>query len=169
MRFLLLSLLLVPVSAFAHGEAPSLEAEVGEYLIDIGYTDLAAKTDVEFDIDLFLAGPPIAYAEFASVEVRFSSNGAELATATVPNDGVHVPVVTVNFPAPGGYDMDVRYLDAAGSLIVARTFYVEIPGTAGVLTREGLQGLSYVIAGVLLAASLGVGGYSLLKRYKYLK
>lgn len=165
MRLLLLSLLLVPSMAAAHGDAPSLEAEVGEYMIDIGYTpDLAPGEKIEFDIDLFTADP-IDYADFASVDVRVTRDGAEIVSGSVENDSVNIPVFHVTFPDAGGYDMDVRYLDERDRLIVARTFHLEVPGTAGVLLREGSSMATYVIAGGLLALSVATGGVALWERF----
>jgi len=167
MRILLLSFLLSPVAAFAHGDAPSLEADVGEYLIDIGYTpDLAPGTEIEFDIDLFRAGPPVDYADFASVDVRVTKDGTEVVAGSVENDAVNIPTFHVTFPESGGYDIDIRYLDARDVLIVARTFHVEVPTPTGVIVRGGVETLHYVIAAMLFALSLGIGGYSLWERFK---
>jgi hypothetical protein len=165
MRFLALSLVLVPFVAFAHGDAPSLEAEVGGYLIDIGYTPaLAAGEDIEFDIDLFTADP-IEYADFASVDVRVAKDGAELTTASVENDDVNIPVFRVTLPEPGGYDMDVRFLDEHDRLIAARTFHLQVPNDAQAFVRGGLEMAHYVIAAGLFALSLGIGGYALWERF----
>jgi hypothetical protein len=166
MRSLLLVLALLPLSVSAHGDAPSLEAEVGEYMIDIGYApDLAPGEKIEFDIDLFTANP-IDYADFASVDVRVTRDGAEIVSGSVENDSVNVPVFHVTFPDAGGYDMDVRYLDGQDRLIVARTFHLEVPGAAGVMLREGSSMAAYVIAGGLLALSIGIGGFALWERFK---
>lgn len=166
MRLLALSLLLVPCMASAHGDAPSLEAEVGGYLIDIGYEPaLSAGTPVKFDFDAFRVGPPIEYAHFASVDVRLTRNGAEIAAASVENDAVNVPTFTATFPEPGGYDMDVRYLDASGTLIVARTFHLEVPGAARAMVRDGLRTFHYALAAGLFALSAGIGGYALWERF----
>lgn len=164
MRLLLLSLLLSPVSALAHGDAPSLEAEEGNYLIDIGYEDLRANDDIEFDIDLFTADP-IDYADFTTAFIRVTRDGTELVSGAVENDQVHIPVFTVNFPEPGGYDMDVRYLNADDSLIVAHTFHLEVPGTSTVMLRDADNALHYVIATGLFALSFGIAGYSIWQRY----
>ncbi len=165
MRFLLL-LLLLPLLTFAHGDSPSLEAEVGKYLIDIGYEALSPGEPVTFDLDLYETEPSMTYAAFASVDVRVSREGAEIQAGSVENDGVHVPVFTVLFPEPGGYDVDVRYLDADAALIVARTFHLEVPSASRAILREGFMSLSYVIAALLLALSLGIGGYSLWEKYR---
>ena len=165
MRTLLLSLLLVPVSALAHGDSPSLEAEVGDYFIDIGHEDLAPRTDVEFGLDLFTKDP-IEYAEFASVDVRVTKDGAELKAQSLENDGVNIPVFVMNFPEPGAYDMDVRFLDASDRLLVARTFRLEIP-TAGIaLTRQGVEWLHYAIAAGLFALSAGILAVSTWQRFR---
>lgn len=165
MRILLLSLLLTPFSAFAHGDAPSLEATVGGYMIDIGYTpELAPNEDIEFDVDLFTA-EPVEYADFASADLRVTRNGKEIVAGSVENDKVHIPTFTVNFPEAGGYDMDVRYLNADGSLIVARTFHLEVPGGAAVGMRNAEDMLHYVLAAGLFALSIGIAGYSLWQRF----
>ena len=165
MRTLLLSLLLlVPVAGSAHGDSPSLEAEVGEYFIDIGHEELRPNDDIEFGIDLF-AGDPIDYADFASVDVRVTKDGAELVSGTVENDAVNIPVFTVNFPEAGGYDMDVRYLDANDALIVARTFHLEVPSSGAAMLRDGFVTLHYVIAAGLFALSAGIAGYALWQRF----
>lgn len=161
---LTIALLVTPFVAFAHGDSPSLEAETAGYLIDIGHEELAANDDIEFDIDLFTADP-IDYADFASVDVRVTKNGAEIVAGAVENDGVHIPVFTVNFPEPGGYDIDVRYLNADDSLIVARTFHVDVPVGSRVLLREGFELLHYVLAAGLFALSAGIGGYALWQRF----
>jgi hypothetical protein len=165
---LLASVLLAVVfasSVSAHGDAPSLEAEVGEYMIDIGYTpELAPNTEIEFDIDLFTK-EPIDYADFASVDLRFSKDGTELATASVENDKVHIPTYVMTFPEPGGYDIDVRYLNDAGTLIVARTFHVEVPTGSRAMLRDGFVVFHYVLAAGLFALSIGIACYSLWQRF----
>lgn len=166
MRILLLVLLLSPLTALAHGDSPSLEAEVGEYLIDIGYApDLEPGREIEFDIDLFRAGPPVEYADFASVDVRVTKDGAEIVAGSVENDAVNIPTFHVTFPESGGYDIDIRYLDAADALIAARTFHVEVPTPTGALVRGGVETLHYAVAAGLFALSFGIGGYSLWQRF----
>lgn len=171
MRFLLtfpslLLLLFSASSASAHGDAPSLEAEVGEYFIDIGYGDLAPGRETEFDIDLLLIGPPVEYADFASVDVRVTKDGTEIVAGSVENDDVHIPTFAVTFPDAGGYDIDVRFLDEQEQLIVARTFHLEVPPASVAALRGGLETLHYVIAAGLLALSIGIAGYSVWQRYK---
>jgi hypothetical protein len=165
MRSLLLVLALLPLSVSAHGDAPSLEADVGDYMIDIGYTpELEAGTEIEFDIDLFTK-EPIDYADFASVDVRVTKDGAEVVAGSVENDQVNIPTFRVTFPETGGYDMDIRYLDEQDRLIVARTFHLEVPNDAQVFVRGGLETAHYVIAAGLFALSLGIGGYALWERF----
>lgn len=161
---LLVSGLFVASSAFAHGDSPSLEAEDAGYLIDIGHEPLAPGTDIEFDVDLFTADP-IEYADFASAFIRVTRNGTEIVSGAVKNDGEHVPVFTVNFPDPGGYDIDVRYLNTDDSLIVARTFHVDVPHSSNVMLRDGFVMLHYAIATGLFALSIGIAGYSLWQRF----
>lgn len=161
---LLASGLFVVPFASAHGDSPSLEAETAGYLIDIGHEPLAPNNDIEFDIDLFTADP-IEYADFASAFIRVTKDGAEIVSGAVENDRVHIPVFTVNFPEAGGYDIDVRYLHADDSLIVARTFHVEVPGTSTVALRDAENMLHYVLAAGLFALSIGIAGYSLWQRF----
>ncbi len=153
-------------SVSAHGDAPSLEVEVGEYFIDIGYDDLAPGRETEFDIDLLLIGPPVDYADFASVDVRVTKEGTEIVAGSVENDAVHIPTFVVTFPEPGGYDIDVRFLDVQDELMVARTFHVEVPEASVAALRGGLETLHYAIAAGLLALSIGIAGYSVWQRYK---
>lgn len=160
---LLVSGLLVSTS-FAHGDSPSLEAEEGRYLIDIGHEELAANDDIEFDFDLFDA-ETLDFADFASVDVRVTRDGAELTSGSIENDAVHIPVMTVNFPEPGGYDIDVRYLDASDALLAAHTFHVEVPGTSAVMLRDGETALHYAVAIGLFTLSLGIGGHALWQRF----
>lgn len=162
-RFFLFVLLATPSLAFAHGDAPSLEAEVGGYLIDIGYDDLEAGTPVEFDADLY-TNEPLAYADFATFEYRVTRDGQEIAAGAIDNDE-RVPTFDVTFPEPGGYDMDVRFLDDAGQLIVPRTFHLEIPGSGTVMLRNADDALHYVLAGGLFALSFGIAGYALWQKY----
>lgn len=152
-------------SVSAHGDSPSLEAEVGDYFIDIGHEELAPRTDIEFGLDLFTKDP-IEYADFASVDVRVTKEGAELKAQSLENDGVHIPVFVMNFPEPGAYDMDVRFLDAQDTLIVARTFRLEVPTSAVALTRQGVEWLHYAIATGLFALSAGILGVSLWQRFR---
>lgn len=165
MRILpLFVLLLAPFAALAHGDSPSLEAEVGGYLIDIGYGELEAGTPVEFDLDLYTSDP-IAYADFARVDLRVTRDGAEIAAGAVENEQERVPAYAVTFPEPGGYDIDVRYLDDADALIVARTFHVEVPDDGTLMLRDAENTLHYVLATGLFALSFGIAGYSLWQRY----
>lgn len=157
-------ILVGPGFVAAHGDAPSLEATVGKYIIDIGYDDLRAGRDMEFDIDLFTSNP-ITYADFASVDVRVTRSGALVVEGSVENDKVHVPVFTVNFPEAGGYDIDVRYLDEADALIVARTFHVEVPGSSYAFFSNITDTLRYVLAACLFLVSFGAGGYALWQHY----
>lgn len=166
MRLLIFPLLLFPFLAFAHGDSPSLEAEVGEYFIDIGYEALQTDEPVMLNIDLYKNVPSLTYAAFASVELRVTRDGAEVIAGSVQNDGMHVPVFEVSFPKPGGYDMDVRFLDGAGALIVARTFHLDVPSDSYVMLRDGFVSLHYVIAALLFALSLGIGCYSVWERFR---
>lgn len=153
--------------ASAHGDTSSLEAEVGEYLIDIGYEPaLEAGVPIAFDADLFLAGPPLEYADFARVDIRVTKDGGEIVTHSVENEEQHIPAFTVTFPEAGDYDMDVRYLDANDVLLAARTFRLEVLTGSMVSLRSGLEALHYVIAAGLFALSIGIAGYSLWQRYR---
>lgn len=167
MKLLLLALLALPLAVSAHGGGtPTLEAEVGEYLIDIGYDRLAvAGEEITFDLDLFTAGPPIDYATFATVELRVTKNGSEIFNGAVPNEEAQVPTMSVIFPESGGYDLDVRYENEASELIVGHTFHLEVQPPAAGTALRALQGMHYTIAGGLFALSLGIGGYSLWKRF----
>lgn len=168
MRFvpLALSVLLMPIVTVAHGDRPSLEAEVGAYLIDIGYDDLAPNEDVVFDIDLYNSGPPLTYADFAGVDLRVTRQGAEIATLSVENGDAYAPTFTLRFPEPGGYDIDVRFVDANEKLIAAHTFHLEVPTGGTLMLQDGMEWLRYAVAGILLVLSLGTGGYALWGRFK---
>ncbi len=164
MRLLLLSLLLSPVAALAHGDSPSLEAETGPYLIDIGYDVLAAGAETEFNLDLFHRDT-LDFADFATVEMRVSQNGAVLTAGETDNDRVNIPVMLVHFPEAGGYDMDVRYVDEEKKLIAAHTFHLEVPGSSAATMLKAEETLHYVIAAGLFALSAGIAGYALWQRY----
>ncbi len=134
-------------------------------MIDIGYVpELEPDTEIEFDIDLFTK-EPIDYADFASVDVRVTKDGAEVVAGSVENDQVNIPVFHVMFPDAGGYDMDIRYLDEHDELIVARTFHLEVPGAARVMLRDGEDMLHYVFAAGLFALSIGIAGFALWERF----
>ncbi len=160
--FLLGSILLLPLGAFAHVTGVSFEDTVAPYTMDIGYSTPAPETGqtVLFDFRLRTADNPDV--PFADVWVRIASEtGVTVFGSGIgksPFGGARMSYV---FPGPGTYTISTRYEDTNKPLAETSFQMIVVP----VLTaRQWYKGpLPYVAAAGLLVLA---GGAFLLWRKK---
>jgi len=153
--------LVAPFFAYAHGTGESLEAEVGEYLIDIGYDPPTIESDdpVVFD---FILKQGEAEAEFDSVWVRIYSKEREVVFAGGLDRGeAGRTVLTYAFPRGGEYSLSARF-QKNGAALAEQEFPIAVvsPRESGVSRRDTLLVACSFAGGALLVA-----GYSFRKRF----
>jgi hypothetical protein len=118
-------LLLAAVPASAHLVGASIEKQIGDYLVDVGYNVLQPEPgqDIVFDLSLIRnAGrPDWEFADFNEVtlDARKENAAADLprksSTLQVPSPAY----ITYRFPEKGTYQLHVRFLHAG--VVVAET------------------------------------------------
>ncbi|OGZ95063.1 MAG: hypothetical protein A3I44_01650 [Candidatus Sungbacteria bacterium RIFCSPLOWO2_02_FULL_51_17] len=104
---------LIAIPAFGHSGGASIEKTVGEYIIDIGYseTDLRAGTPLRFDLQLLSASSTTNVISVDDVWVRIR----RVRDNVYPLVGrFHMPALgpagmTYEFSEPGEYSMTVRF------------------------------------------------------------
>ncbi len=150
----LVSLFLVPIGASAHGDRPSFERAVGEYLIDVGFDREGFRPgeEVTFDLDLYTTGDHPEFVSYDSIDVRISKGDELLFEHTVQNDPVYIPSFTYTFPEEGSYQMTVAYVQS-GAVKVETTFDAAVAPMAGAVARTS-NVLTAIAAIVIVALSL---------------
>lgn len=153
--FLFFSLLFVPVS-FAHTGGLSLERQVKDMLIDIGFgkdmpTVGSAPT---YSFDLFNIGNPNAYAfePFSKVHVRIFKDRQELLNRTLENNGLNVPFLSFQYKEAGDYSMAVKFERKGKDSVDASFGYRVMPAPTPSLNVS--SDMMKVILGVIAALIL---------------
>ena len=114
------TLCLLPVVLFAHSLGQSLEKQVGEYFIDIGYSSpvvtLQAGESVRFDFNLWSKDHTQAI-DFATVWVRIAPAESGITFAGYLGFPEFGPLgMSYAFPDEGSYVLTARYFDGADML-----------------------------------------------------
>jgi hypothetical protein len=105
----LVSFLVVPVTALAHEDVESYEAGAGEYTVDVGYSTDApsADTAVQFDFKLRKDAESIS---FSDVWVRIvAEDGTTVLSTGLHNAQFGGPRLNYRFPGPGRYTISFRF------------------------------------------------------------
>jgi len=94
--------------AFAHGTGASLEKQVGEYLIDVGYNTavFAEQSSTAFDFDIKKGDEAVA---FSDVWVRISQGTKTVFAGGIYNADFGGARMTYVFPQAGEYEFSVRF------------------------------------------------------------
>lgn len=147
-------IVLSPVLASAHGDRPSFEMEVGEYLIDIGYNRVGIRPDEEviFDFDLYTNSGSIAFASFEEIQVRFLKDDEPVLDETLANSSANIPSLKYTFDEAGDYAMEVSYVQEDGNTVDA-SFAVPVGSVNGMLARL-FNIFHYVLAAFLVATTI---------------
>jgi hypothetical protein len=149
----LVSCFFAPVGVSAHGDRPSLEREVGSYLIDVGFDREGFRPgeEVTFDLDLYTAGDHPEFVEFDTVDIRITKESETVFTHVVQNDPVYIPSFSYTFPEEGEYQLFVAYAES-GAVKVETTFDVIVTPMAGVVARTS-NTLTIISAIILVGLS----------------
>ena len=168
MRFfcllLVASCFFVPVSTLAHGDRPSLEAETGGYLIDVGYDrdGFRPGEPVTFDFDVYTTGDHPEFVSFDTVNVQILQGTSLVFAQDIPNTPTYIPSLTYTFEQAGAYDVAVAYAQS-GSVKVQHTFPVTVEQRAGTLARSENM-LHYIVAIFLVGFTIVAVTSSYLRR-----
>ncbi len=163
MRRILFSLIiaLLPAISFAHGDRPSFEAEVGPYLIDVGYDVVGFRPgeEVTFDFDLFKDpnGTP-SFEPFDLLRVEIFKGEEIVHTQEVVNQQNFVPSMKYTFPVEGSYKLSVSYIKD-GSSIADATFDIAVSAGSGSLKRTQ-NIVTYSIATLMVIFAAGYSIWS---------
>lgn len=147
----LLMFFMTPLPLLAHGTGASFEREVGEYLVDIGYSveEPVAGESITFDFALLKDGETAA---FTDIWVKIESeDGVVLAT------GIHSgtfggPRLTYVFPKSGSFVISTRYERGDDSLAEAS---FELPIASSASEKSFSFDAISALTGLLLGAVFG--------------
>lgn len=159
-----IALLLCALPAFAHGDRPSYEKQIGPYLLDIGYSHAPVPGQpVTFDFDLYTnTGADVKYAPFTDVHISISKDGTSYDTANMQNKQPAVPTFTYTFPSEGVYIVAVSY-DRKNADPLQTSFDLRVSRLSGWI--DTLDNAShYVVAGFLLVVAIVVFTIMFLQR-----
>lgn len=115
MRSILLIFLFLALPAFAHETGPSVEVEVGEYLIDIGYSTFAPQADEVVLFDFGLTREEAAVS-FDDVWVRIESEEGVVFASGIHNAPFGGARMSYRFPEGGTYTVATRFENVDGTL-----------------------------------------------------
>lgn len=156
--------LALPGSVAGHGLGESFEQEVGDHLIDVGYTpeDFSAGASALFEFELWENEPGVAYEDltpvpFDDVWVRIVADGKTVFAGGVHNAEFGGARMTYVFPEPGEYEFSVRY--ERGTDSIAETTF---PFT--VAPREGGGSFRIPAMAAVLGLLVGAGGVYFIRR-----
>lgn len=165
MRRLLLAAFfaLLPFGVSAHGLGSTLEAESGDYVVDVGYDafSLVEDSPVRFSFELLRRGES-EEAEFAEVFVRIERSGRAVLAAAFPKAEFGETGLTFTFPSAGSYLLSASYSGLEGKIAEA-SFPLNVEAaereadgkSAALLLAAFLAGLA---GGVFLARRGRLGG-----------
>jgi hypothetical protein len=119
-------LLLFPIMLFAHGSGASLEKEVGNYFIDIGYepAEIVAGDSLRFDFGIF-TGSDKSEVLFSDIWVNISKENKTVFATGVHRQDLGTTGLTMVFPEGGEYVLDVRFQNK-GESIAQTTFSIDV-------------------------------------------
>lgn len=160
-RYVSLLLLILVNPVFAHGTGTSFEEQIGNYLVDVGYTprNVVSNETMRFDFSLIDTREDGPIVSFSDVWVRIEKDGT-----TFFAGGVHKPVfgptgVTYIFPEAGVYTVNFRFQND-GEKIVESTFPIEVLPDPTAKDNS----LPIFVFGLILGLFVGVSGMFILKR-----
>jgi hypothetical protein len=147
----LVSCFFAPTGASAHGDSPSFEREVGDYLIDVGFDREGFRPgeEVTFNLDLYTTSDHPEFVSYDSIDIRISQENETLFKHTIQNDPVHIPSFTYTFPEAGAYQLSFAYIES-GAVKVETTFDAVVEPMAGTVART--SNILIIIAAVVLVA-----------------
>lgn len=142
------SVVLIPFGVFAHSLGQSLEKEVGEYVVDIGYdspvTTVLEGEPIRFDFNLW--NKDRAVVDFTSVWVRVAPAESGITFAGYLGYPPFGAVgMSYTFPKAGEYTLTARFFNGEQTLAEA-TFPLQVEGTNDVKISNSSPGL--IVAGV---------------------
>ncbi len=122
--------LFLPLLMRAHDGGVYFEATVGEYLVDIGYSDVTAGESRTFDFALY-KGVGKEKVAFDNVWVRISKDSKTIFAGPIDFGVFGQPVLTITLDSPGIYNVEANYEVAARSLATS-SFSVQAFSPEGV-------------------------------------
>lgn len=159
-----LALGILPTLTFAHGDSPSLEAEVNEYLVDIGVSQEGIRPgeEVTFDFDLFTTDDRPQFVHFGSVDVEIKHDDTVLLSEVIANDSTYIPTLAYTFREEGEYRLTASFLTGS-TVIASQGFDLAVAPGSGTAARFE-NATHYVIAAILVGFTLVYGMVSFLRR-----
>ena len=160
--FLLLAL--VPFFVYAHDGGRSLERQVGNYLIDIGYTpeELIAGKSAYFDFKLYEKGSSPGSADYTQVWVRIEKDGETVFASGIANMNVGTVGMVYAFADGGEYTISARY-EKGETVIVETAFALEV--------ADEQKGVSFGVreVGTFVLGAVLIAGVFVVYRRRFLK
>jgi hypothetical protein len=150
----------LPNGAFAHAIGQSLEKEVGEYLVDIGYdaVDINAGQEVLFNAVLIRDPGTSAwqYGPYDEVWLQIKRGNAEPFRAIIPVRQPSPVNVRYRFPEAGTYQLSARFL-AGDTVLADASFALPVYGASD--DGTSVKAAALILFGSMLFLVIGVVWY----------
>ncbi len=153
--------LCVPLILSAHGTGRSVEKQVGDYLLDIGYNTetIVTSKPVYFDFKLYQRGPSPGSAPFDDVWVRVAEGTTTLFASGIAYMSSGETGMIYTFDRAGTYTMSVRY-ERGETALAETTFALDV-------VPETTTSSSFLYLKLLIGAVLACG--AILLAYKHIR
>ena len=144
----------------AHGSEESFEKQVGNILIDVGYSTANFTTDasVVFNFDVKSEEEEVF---FTDVWVRIVKDTSTVFATGVHNARLGGALMTYKFPGAGQYELSVRYQND-GKNVVEATFPLVVE--QGEVEQGGRGKITYIVLGFLGGLVLSSVPFMLMRR-----
>jgi len=149
--------------ASAHDFGSSFEEEVGDSLIDIGYSVEEFTDDSSVIFSFEIKDETGAMADFSDVWVRIIKEQSTVFATGVHNARLGGALMTYKFPEVGEYELSVRYQND-GKKVAEAVFPLTVG--RGTTSSKGAGGALYAALGFVGGLVLGVIPLMLLRRRK---
>ncbi len=160
----LLVLISTPIAVGAHGAGAFFETEVGNYILDIGFSSPAPQTDesVIFDFQLRNSGTTLisgSDAAYTDVWVRIEGENGTVFASGIHNAEFGGPRMSYVFPKEGTYTISARY-EHGNDTLAETSFPMTVVPAPGTFFWERIpHGELYLGVGIgaVLVGLLGLG------------
>ena len=153
------AILLGAALAYAHSEGTSLEKQVGDYVVDIGYEPENLQAGQRLLLNFDLLDTEERPKDFTSVWVRLEEGSESLLATGVAKPAIGPATLLIKLPASGGVTLYARF-ERAGTVLAEASF----PLSVGEGEQSGSDGSRKLLLGGLAGLIVGALGAFFLKR-----
>jgi len=147
-----LFLIVFPFISHAHATGVSIERQVGDYLIDIGYDpqNPASGETIRFDFNVYVRGKTEGV-PFSNIWVRIETKDGLVFAGGIAKSTFGLTGLTLSLPRPGEYTISVRFNQGDETIVETSVPLLVLDGEAGKYST-----LYFIMGGIGIVA-LGIG------------